>query len=72
MLRIFGSITALGLFLALFSSPLQALDPNYNFEVVAVNGQTIDGLTVGSIQFAADRQFRRSRILWRIPSRSHF
>ena len=50
MLRIFGSITALGLFLALFSSPLQALDPNYNFEVVAVNGQTIDGLTVGSIQ----------------------
>jgi hypothetical protein len=38
------------MFLALFSSPLQALDPNYNFEVLTVNGQTIDGLTLLSIQ----------------------
>jgi hypothetical protein len=50
MLRIFRSVTALWMFLALFSSPLQALDPNYNFEVLTVNGQTIDGLTVVSIQ----------------------
>jgi hypothetical protein len=50
MLRILGSVMALGMFLALFSSPLQALDPNYNFEVLTVDGETIDGLTVGSIQ----------------------
>jgi hypothetical protein len=50
MPRIFRSVTALVMFLALFSSPLQALDPNYNFEVLTVNGQTIDGLTLLSIQ----------------------
>lgn len=50
MSRIFALLAALGMFLGLSSSPLQALDPNYNYEVLAVNGQTIDGLTLLSVQ----------------------
>jgi hypothetical protein len=46
----FGSLSALGLLLALSISPMQALNPNYNFAVVAANGQSIDGLTLLSVQ----------------------
>jgi hypothetical protein len=50
MQRIIQLATTLGMFLAFFTSPLQALDPNYNFQVLTVNGQTIDGLTLVSVQ----------------------
>src|ERR1700744_443203 len=50
MSRIFALLSALGMFLSLTSSPLHALDPNFNFQILAVNGQTIDGLTLLSVQ----------------------
>jgi len=50
MPRIIGLFTTLVIFLGLSSYPLQALDPNYNFQVLTVLGQTIDGVTVIGLQ----------------------
>ncbi len=41
------AVMSLALFVFL-SSPAKALDPNYNFSIVAINGQTIDGLELTS------------------------
>jgi hypothetical protein len=43
-------VTALGILTGVFACPLHALDPNYDFQVLTANGQTIGGLTLLSIQ----------------------